>query len=73
MEKTTEFKVSQDDGNERRETTVSISLLDLKKFNQIKGHLSYFSGQTVSSQEVMAELINAWVQSKKAIELGESS
>lgn len=68
-----EFKISKDDGNERHRTTIAISLLDMKKFNQIKGHMSYYSGTNVSSQEVMAELINAWIDSKRKIELGDTN
>jgi len=73
VKKTTEFKIDEGTGTERRDTSVSISILDLAKFNQIKGHLSYYKKETVSSQEVMAELINTWIDSKRKIELGDSN
>jgi len=45
---------------DRKDSAVSISILDMKAFNKIKGYLGYYSSKPVSSQEVMAELISTW-------------
>jgi len=60
-----EFKVPEGDGDESKTSTVTISLFDRKKFNQIKGNLSFYRGRTVTSQETISELIQTWIESKR--------
>jgi hypothetical protein len=57
-----EFKVPEDNGNQRQETTVSISILDKKTFEKIKGYMSLQAGRQVHSDEVTGQLIKAWMQ-----------
>lgn len=57
-----EFKIAQGAGSKRKETTVSISIPDLVKFNKIKGFLSFKQSRNVESQEVVHELILAWAE-----------
>jgi len=65
--KTPEFKVPEGNGNERRDSNVSISILDMKKFRQIKGYLAFKSGKDISNQEVMSVLLETWIVNNRGV------
>jgi len=59
------FKVPEDNGDERQTSTVSISPFGLNKFNQIKRSMGFRTNKTITSQEVLDELINTWLEYKR--------
>jgi len=65
-----DFKISQGTGTERRDTTISVSVLQLKKLNQIRGHLAFYRGKSISSSDVIEELLTTWYESKRKVDLG---
>lgn len=56
-----EFKVPEGSRDERRDSTVAISIPDLARFNRIKGFLAFKSGRIIESTQVTHELIEAWI------------
>lgn len=63
-----EFEVTEGIRTERQTSTVSISPLGLRAFIKIKSFLGYKEMKTMSSEEVMDELISNWYRNNKGLD-----